>query len=63
MIIVPLGLALVLWLTPKEVIESARQKAEHSSTQPVSYLMGAAFVIIWIVVLYLFAVWIGDVAF
>ncbi len=60
LIIVPLGLALVLRLTPKEVIESTKQKAEHTSTKPVNYITGAIFVIIWIIVLTIFVSWIWD---
>ena len=61
LIIVPLGLALVLKLTPKQVIESARQKAELSSEKPVSYVTGVIFVIVWLVILYFFAVWLGGI--
>ena len=61
LIIVPLGLALVLKLTPKEVIESARQKAELSIKKPVSYVTGVIFIIVWLVILYFFAVWLGGI--
>ena len=61
LIIVPLGLALVLKLTPKQVIESARQKAELSIEKPVSYVTGVIFVIVWLVILYFFAVWLGGI--
>ena len=60
LIIVPLGLLLVIRLTPKQVIESAKQKADQSVTKPVSYLTGVIFVIIWLVILYFFVVWLGG---
>ncbi|MFE8069865.1 YkvA family protein [Marinobacteraceae bacterium S3BR75-40.1] len=51
LVIVPLGLALVIRLTPREVIESARERAEKAVDQPVSYGAAAFVVIVWLVVL------------
>jgi uncharacterized membrane protein YkvA (DUF1232 family) len=51
LILVPLGLALVVWLTPPEVMLSARQLAEAAVERPVSRGMAAAIVCIWLVAL------------
>ena len=56
-ILVPLGLALVIRLTPPEVIESARLQAHDSSDRPVSYIAAVFFVAIWLTAAWLFAVW------
>ena len=45
-IIVPLGLALVVRLTPPEIMDAARLKARQSLEKPISY--GAAIVVIFI---------------
>ncbi len=51
LVLIPLGLALVVRLTPAEVLLSARQKAEAASNRPVSRGMAAAIVVIWLVAL------------
>lgn len=48
LIIIPLCLALIIKLTPHEIIESARVMAEKSNLRPVNYLAGALIVFIWI---------------
>nr|WP_295772520.1 DUF1232 domain-containing protein [Rhodoferax sp.] len=48
LVIVPLGLALVIWLTPPEVLEAARAKAVQAANKPVSYTAAACFVILWL---------------
>ncbi len=55
LILVPLGLALVVRLTPPEVMESARLRARQASTRPVSYPAAAFIIVAWFVVLW----WIG----
>jgi len=51
LIFIPLGLALVVRLTPAEVMLSARQQAQTASDRPVSRGMAAAIILIWLVVL------------
>jgi uncharacterized membrane protein YkvA (DUF1232 family) len=51
LVLIPLGLALVVRLTPAEVIVSARQQAQASSDRPVNLRMAAGIVLIWLVVL------------
>ena len=57
LVIIPLGVALIMRLTPPEIIDSARQKAEHVSTQPTSYIAALFIVVIWLTVLALFIQW------
>jgi uncharacterized membrane protein YkvA (DUF1232 family) len=61
LIIVPLGLALVLRLTPAHIIASAKQKAEEVAELPVNYYMAALFIIIWLVLIGWFASFIYRV--
>ncbi len=49
LVIVPLGLALVVRLTPPEVIASAKSQAERASGRPVSYAAAAFIVGLWLV--------------
>ncbi len=51
LILIPLGLALVVRLTPTEVMLSARQKAQAASDRPVSRVMAVAIILIWLLVL------------
>lgn len=51
LILIPLGLALVVRLTPAEVMLSAREQAQAVSARPVSRGMAAVIIIIWLVVL------------
>ena len=55
LIIIPLCLALIIRLTPREIIESARLKAEKSNIRPVNYLAGVLIVCIWISLLWFLA--------
>lgn len=48
LVIVPLGLMLVLRLTPGEVLSAARDKAREATDRPVSRSMAAVIVGIWI---------------
>ncbi len=48
LILIPLGLALVVRLTPAEVMLSAQQKAQVASDRPVSHGMTAAIILIWL---------------
>lgn len=49
LLIVPLGIALIVRLTPPEVIESAREKAMHAAMRPVSYTAAAIIVFLWLI--------------
>jgi len=55
LILIPLGLALVVRLTPPEVMESARLRARQASIRPASYPAAAFIIVVWLVVLW----WIG----
>ena len=56
-IIVPLGLALVIRLTPPEIIESARLKARQIEIRPTSYPAACFFLLIWVTIVLLFGQW------
>lgn len=60
LILIPLGLALVIRLTPAAVIESARARAEQATTRPVSYPAAALFVAVWLIALWFFGRWALD---
>ena len=57
LILIPMGLALVVRLTPPEVIESARAQAQQASTKPVSYSAAAFVIVVWLIVMWLFGKW------
>ena len=57
LLIVPLGLALVVWLTPLDVLESARAKALQTASKPVSYAAAVCFVLLWLLAAGLFVRW------
>lgn len=61
LLIVPLGLALVVRLTPPEVIESARQQAAHAASRPVSYAAATAIVLLWLLLAVALLKWLGTV--
>ena len=56
-IIIPLGLALIIHLTPPEIIEAAQTKALQLTEKPTSYIAGIIFIIIWITIVLLFGHW------
>lgn len=58
LLLIPLGLALVIRLTPDEVIERARRRARAASTRPVSYPAAAFIVAVWLAVGWLVARWL-----
>jgi uncharacterized membrane protein YkvA (DUF1232 family) len=51
LIIVPLGLALVIRLTPQHVINAAKLKADSAAEKPVNYYTAAIFIFIWFLLL------------
>ena len=56
-IIVPLGLALIIHLTPPEIIEAAQIKALQSTERPTSYIAAFIFILIWLTILLLSGQW------
>jgi len=56
-IIVPLGLALIIYLTPPEIIEAAQIKALQSAERPTSYMAALLFIFIWLTILLLSGQW------
>ena len=62
LLIVPLGLALVVRLTPPEVIETARQQAAHMAGRPVSYAAAAAIVLLWLLLAAMLFKWLGALS-
>ena len=54
LLLVPLGLALVVRLTPPEVLESARAQAQQAASRPVSYGAAAFIVALWVVASWVF---------
>lgn len=58
LILVPLGLALVVRLTPPEVIEAARAQAQQVAEKPVSYPAAAFMVILWLIAAVFLVQWV-----
>ena len=52
-ILIPLGLALVVKLTPDQVIEDSKIRAEKAATKPISYTAAVIVIIIWLALLWL----------
>lgn len=50
LLLVPLGLALVVRLTPPAVLVSAQAQAQQAANRPISYTAAAFFVALWLVV-------------
>ena len=57
-IIVPLGLALIIHLTPPEIIEAAKIKALQSTERPTSYIAAFIFIFVWLTILLLSGQWL-----
>jgi uncharacterized membrane protein YkvA (DUF1232 family) len=57
LLLVPLGLALIVRLTPPEVLESAQRQAQQAADRPVSRSAAGFIVIVWLVVLCVLARW------
>lgn len=51
LVLIPLGLALVVRLTPAEVMASARERALATSARPASHGMAVVVVAVWILAL------------
>jgi len=61
LLLVPLGLALVVRLTPSGVLESARAQAQQAANRPVSYTAAAFFVALWLVAAWVVVRWVVGV--
>ncbi len=57
LVLIPLGVALVVKLTPGEVLADARERAAHAAHRPVSRVAAAVIVLLWIAAVAL--VWLG----
>ena len=62
LLLIPLGLALVVRLTPPEVIEAARARAEQTSVKPMSYSAAAVIIGVWLIIAWLLARWLLGLA-
>lgn len=49
LVLVPLGIALVVKLTPDHVLADARERAAHAAQRPVSRVAAAVIVLLWLV--------------
>lgn len=57
LVLIPLGIALMIRLTPAEILDGARDQARLASDRPVSYAAGAGIVLIWLLALALVGRW------
>jgi uncharacterized membrane protein YkvA (DUF1232 family) len=62
LILVPLGIALVIRLTPREIIQSAKQRAQLASQTPNSVFGAVCIVLIWLLFILLFARFLWQLA-
>lgn len=58
LLLIPLGLALVVKLTPPEVLEAARAQAQEVAEKPVSYPAAVFIVLLWVAVLWFVVRWL-----
>ncbi|PAU52871.1 hypothetical protein BZL42_23555 [Pseudomonas indica] len=58
LLLIPLGLALVVKLTPPEVLNSAREQAQQAADKPVSYGAAAFILLIWLLLAWLLVRWV-----
>lgn len=56
-IIIPIGLALLMKLTPPSIMATAKLEAEQAESRPTSYTAAVAVVIIWLTIIYVFGSW------
>ncbi len=49
LVILPLGLALVLWMIPPEVLVECREKAQKIQERPTNWVVACVIVVIWII--------------
>ena len=62
LVLVPLGIALVVRLTPAPVMDDARRRAADAAQRPVSRAMGVAIGLLWLVVLGGLGLWATRLA-
>lgn len=62
LLIVPLGLALIVRLIPKDVASAAREKAAAASERPVSYGAAAFIVGLWVIAAVVVALCVRRIA-
>lgn len=60
LLLVPLGIALVVRLTPPEVMTTAREKAAQAVERPVSRAAAVVVVLIWLALILIFAQWLAT---
>ncbi len=57
LVLIPLAIALLIRLTPPEIVERARARAERAAQLPTSRMAAAAIVLLWVLVLGLGVWW------
>lgn len=62
LLLLPLGIALVVRLTPPEVIAAAREKAARTAERPVSRIAAACIVVLWLTLALVGIKWALDIA-
>jgi uncharacterized membrane protein YkvA (DUF1232 family) len=60
LLLVPLGLALVIRLTPPSVMESAADQARQAANKPVSYSAAAFIILVWLFLFWVFVQFVLD---
>jgi uncharacterized membrane protein YkvA (DUF1232 family) len=60
-ILLPLGILLIIKLTPAEIIQTSRDKAKDLSSKPVSKTAMAIIVIIWVSLAIILAFWLSRI--
>ena len=60
LILLPLGILLIIRLTPTEVIESSRARAHESAARPTSPVAAAIIVVVWLLCATALAFWLRD---
>ncbi len=65
LILVPLGIALLIKIIPKDVLEECREKAEayFSERKPKSWVAGIIIILIWLLAIYLIFTLIWPLVF
>ncbi|UCV29481.1 YkvA family protein [Ferribacterium limneticum] len=61
LLLVPLGIALVVRLTPPEVIAAAREKAAQATERPVSRVAAAGVIVLWLILALVCIRWAFDI--
>ena len=59
-ILLPLGIILVIKLTPSSVIEVSRSKAAKAASKPTSQVATAVVIVIWLLCAAAFGYWVWD---